>query len=118
MKRPQPSDGFVLSFVMNLILHFQWGIAAVVLLILCLWLKLPLWIMIAAIAIWVGYSAVSAGILVWGNQCSNAPTGPEKPNLNPYSAKNADYVVNKVQTPQESEMPKTDNEKEIRGLDD
>lgn len=118
MKRPQASDGFLLGFVLNLVLHFQWAIAALILLIACLLLNLPLWIMIVAVLLWVGHAAVSAAILVWGNQCSNVPAGPQKPNLNPYSAKNEDQVMNRQQRAEISKPESTPGEGQIRGWDD
>ncbi len=121
MKKPQPSDGFLLSFVMNLIIHFQWGIAVAVTLILWLWLKVSFWFVAAAMLIWVGCAAISAGIMVWGNQCSNAPSAPQKPNLNPYSAKNTDYGMKKVEEAEVETQPEQQEENPqggIRGLDE
>lgn len=122
MKKPQPSDGFLLSFVMNLIIHFQWGIAVAVMLILWLWLKVSFWFVAAAMLIWVGCAAISAGIMVWGNQCSNAPSAPQKPNLNPYSAKNTDYGMKKVEEAEVETQPEQQEEENpqggIRGLDE
>ncbi len=88
MRKPDPSRGFFLCFLTNLALHFWWGVAALLLLILHFWLDIHWGFAWAASAIWGMEALVLTLLISWGNGCSR-PT-PEKKNQNPYSAKNKD----------------------------
>lgn len=89
MKRPDPSKGFVPCFLTNLALHFWWGVAALVFMILHFWLDVPWIFSRAASAIWGIQSLILTALAYWGNKCGQE-RDPIKQNKNPYSAKTED----------------------------
>lgn len=89
MKQADPSRGFFLCFLMNLLLHFWWGAASLILMILHFWLEIP-WIFAwATSAIWGIQSLILTAVAYWANQ-SGQERDPVRKNRNPYSAKTED----------------------------
>lgn len=98
MKKADPSQGFFLCFLMNLILHFWWGAAALILLILHFWLQIPWFFSWAASVIWGVQSLVLTAIAYWVNQ-SGQERNPVRENKNPYSAKTEDLLSGREKNP-------------------
>ncbi len=86
MRKADPSKGFLMCFLSNMALHFWWGIAALVLLILHFWLDFSLLFCWAACVIWGVEALILTAIVYWANHSSQT-RDPVKPNKNPYSAK-------------------------------
>lgn len=91
MKQADPSRGFLLCFLTNLTLHFWWGAASLVLLILHFWLDISLIFSWAAFAIWGIQSLILTALVYWVNQ-NGQERDPVKQNKNPYSAKTEDLL--------------------------
>lgn len=89
MKRVDPSKGFFLCFLANMALHFWWGIAALILVILHFWLDIPWFLSWLVCVIWGVHALILTALIYWGNRSSQEPD-PIRPNKNPYSAKNED----------------------------
>ena len=53
MRRPSASDGLLLAFLLNLLLHYPWGLLALLLWILHLWLGIPWFLPLIALGVWV-----------------------------------------------------------------
>ncbi len=98
MKQADPSRGFVLCFLANMALHFWWGIAALILLILHVWLDLSWLFVWGTCALWGIHALILTALVFWGNRFGQDPT-PNRPNRNPYSAKTEDrFPGSKEQT--------------------
>lgn len=103
MKKPEPSDGFLMCFLYYLIVHIGWGILSLVLMILHFVWNLPWILTCLSSLIWCVQALVLSGLLYWGNQSGQVRT-PEKENKNPYSAKNQEIFP-------ENQGKSTDEEK-------
>lgn len=94
MKQADLSRGFLMCFLTNLVLHFWWGLAALVLLILHFWLDVsPVFSWVLSV-IWGLHALILTLLVSWGNRSSSIPT-PKKENKNPYSAKTEDILPKK-----------------------
>ncbi len=91
MKQADPSRGFLLCFLANLVLHFWWGVASLILLILHFWMDISLLFAWAAFAFWGIQSMILTAIAYWANRCGQE-RDPVKQNKNPYSAKTEDLL--------------------------
>ena len=80
----------VLSFLINLVLRFEWGILALILLALHIWWIVPWWAPLAVVGIWVLHALAITLFLGTLNRWGNEPPKPTK-NVNPYTKKNSDY---------------------------
>jgi len=88
-RRGNSDDGFILCFMFNLLFNYWWGILTLVLWVLFLIFRIPLyWTLIGAL-VWFGVAFLSTCLVTWAVKNSNEPT-PHRENLNPYSAKNSD----------------------------
>ena len=90
MRRAKKTDGFLLSFFLNLFLNYWLGLVALALWVLHLWLGIPLFISLIALGAWV-VTALLATIIL-SIAANSAPPGGEQRNVNPYSAKTSDYL--------------------------
>ena len=88
-KKGNPGDGFLLCFLVNLLFNFWWGTIAVILFILYLWLRIPLFWSLIGLFIWFSVAFISTALVVWAANIPKDKTPPRE-NLNPYSAKNSD----------------------------
>ena len=105
--RGRPDDGFLLCFLFNLLYNYWWGAIALILWVLFIWLRIPIYLPIIGLAIWYGVAFISTLLVSWAVDASNAPT-PMRENLNPYSAKNSDVfkdVFDSAGTPDETPDP-------------
>ena len=82
-------DGFLLCFLVNLLFNFWWGIIAVVLFILSIWLGISIFWSLIGLFIWFGVAFLSTALVIWAVSTGDEKT-PHRENLNPYSAKNSD----------------------------
>lgn len=93
MRKPKRDGSFFLCLLFNMLMNAEWCIPAVILLILHFVLGWSLWFAVGAFALWV------IGIIIWmlligkAVQYGNENT-PNRPNKNPYSAKNSDLPHN------------------------
>ena len=75
----------------NLFFNVRWGVLALGLYILHLWLGIPLYISIAGFGVWLFIALFATGLIVWGARISSGDTQePPRENKNPYSADTAD----------------------------
>ena len=88
MRHTKQSSGFLLTFLLNLILNFEGALPGLILLGLHIWLDWPLWLVWLAFGIWVGVILIGSLLVVWAAGCSDKTIIPPPENKNPYSAKN------------------------------
>jgi len=100
-RRGRPDDGFLICFLFNLFYNYWWGAIALILWVLFIWLRIPIYWPIIGLAIWYGVALISTLLVTWAVKSSNEPT-PERKNLNPYSAKNSD-ILKPTEPPGDSE---------------
>ena len=86
MGRVGQSGGFWLSFLLNLLLNWQWSIPGWLLLGLHLWLQIPVWWALGGFALWILRILPGMWLMGWAARCS-AEKDPPKENKNPYSKK-------------------------------
>jgi len=117
-RRANSADGFLLCFLFNLLFNYWWGIIALILWILHLWLRIPFYWPIIGYVIWFGVALFSTWLVTWANSSSEEKT-VERENLNPYSAKNSDIFgsrnahIDSANTFQEvGQMPADDDQDE------
>ena len=86
MRTTKRSGNFLLCFLINLLLNFEWSIPAWILLALHFLLGIPIWWFIGGLGFWI--LAIFSEMWIMGLMISvgNEPL-PEKPNKNPYSIK-------------------------------
>ena len=84
MRKPKKQSGFLLCFLMNLVLNLEWSIPAWILLALHFWLEISIWWFAGALAVWLGLMLGQTVIIKWINR-SSKPTKPQE-NKNPYSS--------------------------------
>ncbi len=91
MRKAKKTDGFLLSFFLNLFLNYWLGLVALALWALHLWLRIPLFISLIALGAWLAMALLATIILsVAAN--SAPPAYSEQRNVNPYSAKISDFL--------------------------
>ena len=83
MRKTKSNGGFLLCFLMNLILNLEWSVPAWILLELHFWLKISLWWFAGALGLWIALMLIQTIIIKWVNS-SSKPTEPQE-NKNPYS---------------------------------
>ncbi len=83
MRKTKSNGGFLLCFLMNLILNLEWSVPAWILLALHFWLRISLWWFAGALGLWIALMLIQTIIIKWVNS-SSKPTEPQK-NKNPYS---------------------------------
>ena len=88
-RRGNPTDGFLLCFLFNLLFNYWLGIIAFVLWVLYLLLSIPLYLSIIATLVWFCVALLSTCMVIWAVNSSNEEPA-QRENLNPYSAKNSD----------------------------
>jgi len=85
MKKFRVDGGFLISFVINLLFNLEWVALAFILFLLHKFLKLPMWPVWGALALWVGGVFITTLVLsllaAWGNSADDTPAQ----NKNPYS---------------------------------
>ena len=84
MRRTKRRGGFLLCFLINLLLNLEWSIPMWVLLFLHLHLDLSLWWVIGALAFWFLRILLGMWFFGWARACGNEKD-PPKENKNPYS---------------------------------
>jgi len=86
------SDGYLLCFLINLVFNFWWGLLALALWVLHMWLKIPLIWSLVGLFVWlvIAFVGTLLVMVIWAAGSSADPAPPRK-NLNPYSAKNSDF---------------------------
>lgn len=88
MRRRAPAGtGFFLSFLINFIFRYEWGILTVLLAVVRLFLKFPLVIVFIPLIIWVIHALVVTTVFSLIARWASGPF-EERPNINPYSTKN------------------------------
>ena len=84
MRRANRNNGFILCFILNLLLNFEWSIPAWFFLIMHFCVKWPLWLFLVTFIGWLLFYLIVTIILCWVSSCSNDET-QKKVNRNPYS---------------------------------
>ncbi|MDR2721250.1 MAG: hypothetical protein LBB35_00050 [Coriobacteriaceae bacterium] len=64
MKIADASKGFVSCFLLNMLFNFEWGLLALVFYLLHLWFRIPLWIALAFLGVWVALPLTIAILVV------------------------------------------------------
>lgn len=93
MRRADPDHGWLLCFLLNLLLRLEWLALALILWALRSLLPLPRFLPWAALAVWVVLALALTFLVSWGNRCGQGVT--YRPNRNPYSVKSDAIPVNK-----------------------
>jgi len=75
MKVADASKGFITCFLLNMLFNFEWGLFALILYLLHLWLRVPLWIALALLGVWLAISLTLA-ILVTVDAIRPRKPGP------------------------------------------
>ena len=78
--------GFLLHWVIDLLLLWQWSIPAWIALVLHYWMQLSLWWFAAGLALWIFRILFGRWFIGWATRCG-AQRDPPKENKNPYSNK-------------------------------
>jgi len=60
MRVADASKGFFLCFLLNMFFNFEWGLFALILFLLHLWLNVPLWIALVLLGVWIAISLILA----------------------------------------------------------
>lgn len=60
MKVADASKGFFFCFLLNMLFNFEWGLFALILYLLHLWLNVPLWISLVLLGIWIAIAFILA----------------------------------------------------------
>ena len=60
MRVADASKGFFLCFLLNMFFNFEWGLFALILFLLHLWLNVPLWIALVLLGVWIAISLTLA----------------------------------------------------------
>ena len=85
--------GFILTLLINLVLRYEYLIAAAVCILLHFTVGLPLFVLWTVLLLWI----LSALLITSGfsllHRLGNVPSKPSGPNVNPYSVKNADLYA-------------------------
>lgn len=89
MKQADPSKGFFLCFISNMAIHFWWGLAAILMVILHLWKDIPWFFTWIACVVWGCHALIMTALAYWANR-SSQKRSPARANKNPYSTKNED----------------------------
>ncbi len=92
-KRYQGDGGFLISYFFNLIFNGEWLAAAVIFIILDVWLGLPSFIWITFLVIFFVWPLIITLFLAGIAKTTKPDTKP-RPNKNPYSSKTIDYNIN------------------------
>ena len=87
MRRTKRNGGFLLCFLINLLLNLEWSIPAWILLALHLWLGIPIWWFVGGLALWFLRILLGMWFVGWAAACGHEKD-PPKENKNPYSVKN------------------------------
>ncbi len=90
-KKLDNSGGFLLSYFFNFLFNAQWGVIAFILWALHVWLNVPGFLWVCALAIWFIWPLfVTLGL----NLVLMGSSAPQKKaeNKNPYSKKNAELM--------------------------
>ncbi len=95
MRRHYNGDGgFFISYFFNLIFHGEWLAAAVVFILLDVWLGLPSYLWIAMLAVFFIWPLIIT-LFLTGIAATTKPDTGHRPNKNPYSVKNSDLYNDK-----------------------
>ena len=86
MRRTGRDGSFFACLLINMLLNLEWGIPALVLLALHLWLGIAIWWSIGALCLWIFCILLGMWIMGWATDCGNIKD-PPKENKNPYSVK-------------------------------
>ncbi|MBQ4601788.1 MAG: hypothetical protein IJB24_02905 [Clostridia bacterium] len=86
MRRTKRTGNFLLTLLFNMLLNLEWGIPALVLLILHFVIGLSIWWFVGAMAFWILCMITGMWIIGWARDCGDTPD-PPKENKNPYSYK-------------------------------
>ncbi len=86
MRRTGRGGSFLACLLINMLLNLEWGIPALVLLVLHLWLGISIWWFIGALGFWILSILSGMWIVGWATDCGNQKDPPKK-NKNPYSVK-------------------------------
>ena len=89
MKRRAPDNtGFILSFLINFAFRSEWGVLLVILLVVRIFWKFPLFIVFIPLVLWVLHALL---VTVVFSQIARLASGPyeERPNINPYSRRDS-----------------------------
>ena len=89
MKKADGSRSVIVCFLLNLVLNYQLGLAAAILLVLHLLMDLPILLAWVVFAAWMLLAMVLTYLVKWGNE-SAGQKAPPKENKNPYSAGTVD----------------------------
>jgi len=86
MRRTKRSGSFLLCFLINLLLNFEWSIPAWIALALHFLINIPIWWFIGGLGFWI--LSIFSGMWIMGLMISaGSEPLPEKQNKNPYSVK-------------------------------
>jgi len=85
--RQRKKRGLLLSFCINMLWFSEWGVAALILWLLHLWLKVPLFISLILLALWPISALFTTLVLSLLTSRGSVPS-PRQHNRNPYSARN------------------------------
>ncbi len=84
MRRTRRGGSFLLCLVINMLLNLEWGIPALIALVLHLWQGLSIWWFVGAMLLWIGRLLLGMWFMGWAAACSREKD-PPKENKNPYS---------------------------------
>lgn len=91
MKRADSSKSVIMCFLLNLVLHWQLGLAAAILWVLHMTVNLPGLLAWAVFAVWMLLAMALTYLVKWGNE-SDRQKPATKENKNPYSGGTVDPV--------------------------
>ena len=86
MRKTKNSGGFILCFIINLLLNLEWSIPAWIFLALHFWMGISLWWFVGGLVFWILSVLSSMWIMGWVVKCGSEKD-PPKENKNPYSVK-------------------------------
>lgn len=100
-RRKKSDGGFLLSFLINLVLNFEFAVAAIVLLVLHYTVNVPLWTVWIALGLWIVPTLITT-ILLFVLVGAAGGVKSQNPNKNPYSK---GYVPQNTQPRQTEQSP-------------
>ncbi len=106
MRKIKTYNGFLLSFIINLLFNAEWTILAFILLLLHIFIKLPLWPFFAALGLWIGYVFITTLIIYLLSRSASSSKTPRRQNKNPYSKTNYPANISQMHAPNPKNIEK------------
>lgn len=111
MRKPDVSDGFLLCWLMNMFLNWEWGFLALLLWAGHAWFELSPYPAVAVFSLWCIGAFALTSLISWSSNTVHHPDKRRK-NLNPYSATTEKILFGEKKRDNQTEEEKYPPEKD------